>query len=697
MINQVVLLNHDQVNKDYTIIPMKELHRVLLENTINGIPSFIAHDMHRSCGFILPFGLFLSPNIALLKGIYAIPENDIDSSLVNKWTISLLNKKIYDSASPFLDDFNKIISTYISTKATIYHNGCVFYYDQDLLYKVFPKLENNLDKHNLVYLKDLLNDFEYMGQGIFKDKNSNFAIFANRLFRRNASYLNNFHFYFLDEFMNQASILDVNLRISLDINIVGFAPSFVNQFEMEYFWGPKYSDDISNIESGITRHECSSGQKQYYQISRNEFWWKDNIENGLLKKELEIEELRDKPSIGIDADTYCCRYIHSIYDTNNESFEHFDGAVRSYSEDKMIYRLDNSMNKAGKDTQYTKLFRIDGKLELSKWKSLITSYYQDNPLLYEYFGVSEETDEQVEETDTSKISTINPVPYFINKRSGFRIFVSYHNDLPDGNDYDISFINLDELLIDGNNYKSIEFEALEIVKAIKRLGATFYVPDDVIYTSDEDNYINFPTIYHSNQNLKSNLERTITAYINIFTKINEHREKIVSFSLSWRLEDKTITFAIFGNTANISTWLKTIRELPTSNNEVSYWLEAQYKYLKQNFKDSESSTIYDNLIKKDGVLYMKRVRIDRNLLKFDKNNPNKFNVCIPNSPEYNYIRKLIERNMLITATTFIINKAKCSKTQSDYIKSNTSSLLDDDVKVVFEEMEIVSINWTIEP
>ena len=43
------------------------------------------------------------------------------------------------------------------------------------------------------------------------------------------------------------------------------------------------------------------------------------------------------------------------------------------------------MTDFGRRSDYTKIFRIDGDLKLSDWKSLVTNYMQDNPLIYEYF------------------------------------------------------------------------------------------------------------------------------------------------------------------------------------------------------------------------------------------------------------------------------------------------------------------------
>jgi hypothetical protein len=78
-----------------------------------------------------------------------------------------------------------------------------------------------------------------------------------------------------------------------------------------------------------------------------------------------------------------------------------------------FYKDEANINKAGKNTTYTKLFRIDGKLELSDWKKLCILYYKGNPLLFEYFGVKEVYENARNETQP-KNSQTNYTPYKIN-------------------------------------------------------------------------------------------------------------------------------------------------------------------------------------------------------------------------------------------------------------------------------------------
>lgn len=78
--------------------------------------------------------------------------------------------------------------------------------------------------------------------------------------------------------------------------------------------------------------------------------------------------------------------MHSFFNPGTGIFDHFDGAIRKYDEDLMSERKAKNMNQMGHRAKYTKIFRIDGKLPISKWKGLITQYLMDNHDVYRYFG-----------------------------------------------------------------------------------------------------------------------------------------------------------------------------------------------------------------------------------------------------------------------------------------------------------------------
>ena len=47
----------------------------------------------------------------------------------------------------------------------------------------------------------------------------------------------------------------------------------------------------------------------------------------------------------------------------------------------MIERLETDISKSGKKSNYQKLWRIDGEIEISVWKELLNDYFRDNRLV----------------------------------------------------------------------------------------------------------------------------------------------------------------------------------------------------------------------------------------------------------------------------------------------------------------------------
>jgi hypothetical protein len=124
------------------------------------------------------------------------------------------------------------------------------------------------------------------------------------------------------------------LRIAIDKNLIGLSETYRGVLEFDYWWGPKFNNDISSIPNEVTRYESNEEQKFFSSVLGTEFWWKTD-EN---EKTLEIEEIREQPSLGIDKDSYGCRYIHSIYDNDKSEFIHFDSAIRLYSDEQILQR-----------------------------------------------------------------------------------------------------------------------------------------------------------------------------------------------------------------------------------------------------------------------------------------------------------------------------------------------------------------------
>ena len=692
MLRYLTVLNGDNINRYGYRFTIGALEDVLYQNSIVGVPSLLGHDSHKPIGWNFPIGLYFEPKITKLIGEFQLAKSEDDQRQINDAYQNELLKRNIEACEPFIKDFLSLLGSHMKEDGKYLYNGCVAYFKKGIVNKFYPEFDSYRDKNGLIYLDKLLGEFDYLGQGVFKDIKTDISLFCHSYFRRNLSRQNNFHYYFLDQFIKLNDTPDIKIRIALDEDLIGYSSTFNEQFELEYWWGPKYNDNINEIPLGVTHYECNERQRLFTGISGTQFWWKSDDENMTL----EIEELKDTSTLGVSTEKYGCRYIHSIFNKNTYDFIHFDGAIRMYEENKMLQRVEQAINRAGKDTSYTKLFRIDGKLSLSDWKSLTTNYYQDNPLLYEYFGLKKEYEELQKELEVPKNKTITEtfIPYQIKQEDGLKIFVSYHRPSVINRSYDRIIINPDTIVhVDGKS-DVIEFDLIEVKKVLNRLDEKLIIPKEYSFIKSNDCYTNYPTILHSSGNLSEKLKATLKAYLMLFEAISRKFDKFISATLAWPLKDKEIRLSIYGHVLEVVDWLKENQEIPLEHEAFRSWLENQNKWLSRRYEYKQNKPDLFELLSNDGVIYIKRQSINPDWIKdLDKDEKGlKYIIEIPNGNDDIY--EALQNGEIFPAFSFIVSKVKCGKTNEDYFESKTSKFLDDDVFAIIEECSLAGAFWT---
>jgi hypothetical protein len=483
---------------------------------------------------------------------------------------------------------------------------------------------------------------------------------------------------------------DVTLKIALDWDIIGYAPTFLQAMELEFWFGPKYNDDITNIKPGLTKYNCSDFEKNYYEVSSTEFYWKNNKQ----LKEFELEELREENAPALE-DFFGCRYVHSIYDTSKNTFIHFDGAIRGYSSDLYFYRIEQNMTEFGRRSDYTKLFRIDGKLCLKDWKDLITKYMQGNPLIYEYFDI-DKPKSQFEGKPTEKTLQQELVPQSIDEGDGVRLLVSYHQKNEDFKEHSHNVSIYDVINNDGKDQSVLEYDIFEIKKALDRLNIILHIKKDTLFGVVEDGYWNIPCIFHSNGNPQEDVKITLLAIKKIFDKITEKGlDKVISFTLSWNMEDKEVRVSCFGHIEDLQKWLLSFDAIPTNRKDFKVWLDSQKKYLNANYERQVEKPKFQDISQYDGVIYIKRKIVED---KFEptpsiEENQITCTVKIPNNEHYSKVKT----GFIAPVIGYILKKATCSKTKLDYEISSYSKYLDEDVYTVIEKLEGLCYYWSDRP
>lgn len=680
------ILSSDSLNRDGTVITFEALESGIAESALKGMPSLVDHDFHRPLGWIFPFGILIEPKISKTVGSFNICESSEDTALIHPKIQNYWQYVNYSSCKDHIDEFKMLLGENFSAEGQFIHKGAVSYSLQGITSKIFPKLFSNTDKSGLVYLDELLADFEYAGMGIFKSRSGDFCLFCHQFFSRNLSLLNNFNTYFIDEFMRLHSNKEIKLRIAIDPDLIGLSKSLSGFLEHDWWWGPKFNDDISSLPNEVTRYQSSEEQKLYNCILGTEFWWK--TDDG--EKTLEIEEIRERPSYGLGKDVYGCRYIHSIYDNEKKEFNHFDGAVRVYSEDQILDRWEININKAGKNTDYTKLFRIDGKLELSDWKKLCILYYKGNPLLFEYFGAKEEYD-NLQNPAESLDGTAKYLPGRIEVQDGIRLFASYHHKEHEYGTFERKIIHPDRITSkNGDSVNVLEYDIIEIEKCLKRKGGKIDYPDDTSFIKPFDFYTNYPIIVHGSENTPILVQDTLEAFKSIFKIQNKSMNKTIAFSIGWEMQDFEMRLSVFGKSSEIANWLESFDAIPADYENFRTWLAGQRKWIYSNYEYQEKD--YSHLLKDDGIFYINRKIIDHEMISFpDENDQNLFEIST--SADQN-LQKFIEDGSVLPSYAGIIKKASCSRTGLNYLTSSTSKYLDDDVKMNIEKIELATFFWT---
>lgn len=692
MIKSLTVLLSDRISKSGVRFMISAMEDMVWEKSIHGVPMHLGHDMHKPVGVMKSIGLYFEPNLVRCLGVSLIPETDEEVKQILDFRKYSYIKRIGDSIEANNNLLFNEVKDFIIDDYKYLEVGTLAIANKGIVKRMFPNLHeiSNSDKSGLISIRELENDFEYKHQGIFIHKKFPVCIFCHHFFRRSLSRLNNFHYIFLDELLSHKDDKEVQIKISIDWDLIGYSPDVLHSMEFEYWFGPKYDDDINNIPNGLTKHSTNQFEREYYGISTTEFFWKSNDD----LKEFELEELRENES-PTEKNFFGCRYIHSIYNTTDSNFIHFDGAIRGYDSDLYFERLDQNMTDFGRRSQYEKLFRIDGKLPLSSWKSLVTNYMQDNPLIYEYFGINKPVPELEPEENAVYSLMEELVPNKMDKEDGIKVFVSYHekNDKFRGQTHAVSIY--DCATANGIKVNVLEDEIIELKKALKTRGKDLYIDHNTLLIHCNDDYWNIPCVFHSSESPKDDIKDTISALKSIFQQMVIRRlETNISFAIAWNIEDKEVIISGIGNVGNLLNWLNSFHLIPTTRNEMKIWVDELRDYLNTNSTGRIDSPALNRICQYDGILYFKRKVVGQEfeITPFTDDEGLKYTMVIPNNDEIKY-REVISRE--ITPAMSYINKfSRCNKCKKNYLECVHSKWFDDDCHLIIEKLEGLSFYWT---
>jgi hypothetical protein len=298
--------------------------------------------------------------------------------------LCFINKYQNDARSEYLRRFAlyyvvaKINRLYFTYKDVI---SCD-HSDSEVL-KVYPELENKLDKDGLLHIDDI---FILHDGGIeYKEHMLHYHQFLRRGYSSNP----NFNFTgSLLEYYAKTKLVN-KFHIAIDHRRIMPKNYYSKIIEYDAWFGPSFNpktiDDPNSIGLTTMKRNKNSLFELENQLDRTEFFWsyKDRI------KTFEIEEVSDMAYVFENYNIN--KYIHSERDIDRKIFRHLDGAVKVYISDTYEDRFKSFTPKEPKAHKKIKLWRIDGEIELRQLVNLISFFYKGNEMIIEYFNPDEFT------------------------------------------------------------------------------------------------------------------------------------------------------------------------------------------------------------------------------------------------------------------------------------------------------------------
>lgn len=667
----------NQVTKNGLLFPTSVLEVAYRQSYEYGVmPSFISHDFCRPYGVTFAVGMLVNPvDIKLIFDVREYPDENF--SLFEEIKNSHFNKTIFNVPEKSKSKLINFAKDKFSKEDAFFITGeCDRIVQPNIAAELFPSFFTGADedKTALVNSKNL----HPIAPGLYKV--GEYVLFAHKFFRRNCSQFNNLNLEFLSLFQNYFNNDGLEVQIRLDRDSIGiFRESILTPLELEYWWGPSFSNDLPEIKNGITKHGAPKNLMFFHGIHSTDFFWHE--QNGI--KTFECEELRDTESLGISNHEYACRYVHSIAVLNKDEFCHLDGAVRLYDEEKYIERIDcNDMSKAEKNAKYIKLWRIDPAensketLKLQDWKNLICHYYRDNHLPGEYLGGADPKRDVIKKNDANQSShTQNPhiflLPTNMTVQDGVMLLISYRKK-PEVRDESVKTIPIDYLSDKNNNcWGVIELSALDLIKILRNTYDDFeFYPERYKYNAIEDMDISYPLIAFSGNDAVNNANKLTGILISLFSHLQEtYPDRFIALNISILYQDQNILFAFSGHIVNLLILFKEEFHFPEKSEDLADWMEQHIqKKLAVHFKDANISIDNEPSIQASGELYFNRQLLPKEYYQFHSSEDGFYKIQL--SKELEPLTDLIERKEIFLVPDSIVSELHCMNCGSDYLICN---------------------------
>lgn len=681
----------DGLNRKNHFMPLSALHEGYMKIWRNGVPTNLNHDSTKLMGWTKFTGIYLEPGKAYITNKTMFPEGKEEENELKKLRDAHFYHAYFAEHSSEFHELELKLGDALTEQKKIAPISAVAYHDEKILFRVFPELAKLINDDGLIELQYL----EPVLPGVYKK--GDFLVFAHRYFRRSFSIINGLNAEFLERLQtlpNQHSSL--NVRIHLDFDLIGLAGTESPELEYAYWWGPHFDDDLDRIPIGVTRHANEEKEHIFSDLQFTEFGWyyQDN------HKTLEIEEICDRPTIDSQGESYIgCRYVHSFLNPATNLPTHLDGAIRAYTDEKLVARLDMNLNHTTRDTVYTKLWRIDGDMPVPLWKELITHYYRDNYLIGEYFGGKDEKSDLHRKEDQEKVEKLpSPLSEFIPvtmcSGDGLRVYYHYHSGIT-MDSYDIQ-VSSQEFMVfaatetDEEQSFIVEAETITVLKLIQRLGGNIKMPTYTRMTYG-DAVLNFPIFWCRDTRAASLVQTAISELCTAWQANNNDRP--ISYTILINTgEDESVHISFAGHVSDFTTVFSQLGTDFPEPEKFLGWIEKLY-HINNKFRTADLTPSLFELITKSGELrFQRRFVPSENIKKYTWNN-GLVNPVLQISKE---TENQMQKYRVSAVPVYIVRNSKCRRCGNEYCECDCIKFVDDTVEEV-TSFQIVGSVWTKHP
>ena len=668
----------DEINRYNEKFTLHAMYHAYEQQWNDIFPSFANHDHKKSIGFSKITGIYLDSQTAYMTNSMTFPENEEEEKRIRNVNYGKLYKTAVLDRQEKYNALEAKLSSFIVGKVRYYWTNCVFIQNKDIVKRAFPnllsKMEDGLIEIGL--LTPVL-------PGVYKV--GEYLIFAHLYFRRSYSYLNTLNTPFLSR-IEKIDRNEKSVKIAIDLDCIGLAGTEHEEREYSYWWGPKFNDDLKSIPLGVTRYENEHYNILLSDLLRTEFGW--YIQDH--KHTFESEEITNVPNIKINGnDMYACRFVHSMVDDTSGLPTHLDGAVRTYSDEKMIERLDISIKDSNRDTLYTKIWRIDGTIPIDLWKELITHYYRDNMMVGEYFGGKDDKLEyqiqKRQDAEISKVELKDFVPCNILRGEGIKIYFSYAPREALTEEYDIFVRTNSYIALEDQTNKFIESSTISLCKLIERKDCKIRIPSckEIDFCDMVFNYPIFACRTLGDANI------VVSAIKEMCNKWQQKGDdRVVSFTIRVPYENRMGVFRFLGHVDDFNSYFENNFITIPQEDEICNWLQRSYDFLGKSFSTIECNVHPFDIINQSDNLSIKRKFVDSKKIASWEGNGH---VTLILTKEE---RDLILEQGITAVVAFMDEKVRCSKCGKDYRKCKCIALIDDGVVMELEKGKLIGATWT---